>query len=179
MAASLGLAPPSAGLAPPAAPSAPASRSARRMISNFSMRSEISLHFDDSAGSGTRRASVSNSCARLDSHRSSNFSSNSNCRLVNVSRSFSCRSGPHRPEGGLQGADAVENNRARFITFLQEQDMAPLNTWFEQPRRHQNTYRELGADWTTEGRSWVMDYWLIDRRWRHGAACSQRHDARR
>lgn len=77
--------------------------------------------------------------------------------------------GPHRQEGASQGPDGVENNRERFVTLLQEQDITPLNTCFQQPRWGQTTYREPGAEWATEGHSWMMDYWLIERRWRNMA----------
>lgn len=55
----------------------------------------------------------------------------------------------------------------QFIGILQETDMIAANTWYDQRPERQCTYREPGAGWTTEGKSWVLDYWLVARRWRN------------
>lgn len=47
--------------------------------------------------------------------------------------------GPHRPEGGLQGPDGVEDSRQRMITFVQEADLVPMNTCFRQPSSRPRT----------------------------------------
>lgn len=43
--------------------------------------------------------------------------------------------------------------------------MVAANTWLNQQPHRQRRYREPRAGWTTFGRSWVMDFWLIERRW--------------